>query len=954
MTTNVTVEIATEADPLGTAIETWTDEDLLDLKLDISLFDLGKNSLTIPRALWEASSLKPYGDGAYYARVNIPYIHSGPNPYWAFWLVSGEFILVDPQETGGETITIGGPGPLWYFTKARLNWTEYTPHADTYVKDGTWHFVDKTYGQILSILVNEDAASPRQALTALDTPGWSNSVDVDGNPWSEFGGIYSVDVGTDYLSIIRDLQKADELFVWMTPGLDLRAFQSYGRDLTGGAFGSGVVRFERGSNILGQLRRQNEKGQAYSHVLALGNDKRVDGEVIEGLPIHAWEEAPGFTPGDPIRQGFLTYNTNSDTILRRAAQRYIRRSRDRAERLVRCEVMPGQSEANGLYLPGDGSTDRGNFWIGDTVTFDTGAGNDLDLNETELQIAKIELQLAEASRDDTNQAKERSWRVFIETGDDVSPGPTADTSLNTGSKAGARCFCPRPCDAGTSTTQVVTTGTDWKVHSGTAPVGWHAVGYDDSAEPDAVNPTTYPTWYDVSSGRWIWDTTGTVADEAEIAARIEFEITDIPAEASLTWAVDNGGEIYINGVLYDTLNSRYSNTPYSTFTNAHTVSVDPSDLVVGTNVISVAAWNGEDVTGPNPAGVYAVLTIDATDLSLQGTENTYARCDHGHLHASLPDRNSEGAHGASSIEVADADGNFTADNVEDALAELATGGGGGGHDITEDGGTALTTRGNLDFRHGLDVTDDSGSDSTRVAVDESELDSSLIPITDAGGFFSSTDIEGALQEVGTLTGGGALFAIPQFSRAVSNFSSSSTSLVLTMPSAPAAGENLVLVVGSGNNRAPSGVSQTNVTWTQRYSGSGNNQFVTIWTGAVSASAGTGITISFGSSGTQQATAFVVDGVTPFTAGTVLGTDTGTDTIVTISSNSATAGGYYIGAMSQTTAAFSTTVVNQPWSAPEPFGGQERCAIWRQNGANMVFTSNGNVGGAHFAAVVKMT
>jgi hypothetical protein len=53
-------------------------------------------------------------------------------------------------------------------------------------------------------------------------------------------------------------------------------------------------------------------------------------------------------------------------------------------------------------------------------------------------------------------------------------------------------------------------------------------------------------------------------------------------------------------------------------------------------------------------------------------------------------------------------------------------GGGGGHDITEDGGSALATRAKLDFRHGLDVTDDSGSDSTRVAVDESELDHALI------------------------------------------------------------------------------------------------------------------------------------------------------------------------------------------------------------------------------------
>ena len=52
--------------------------------------------------------------------------------------------------------------------------------------------------------------------------------------------------------------------------------------------------------------------------------------------------------------------------------------------------------------------------------------------------------------------------------------------------------------------------------------------------------------------------------------------------------------------------------------------------------------------------------------------------------------------------------------------------GGAGHSITEDGGSAFTARGKLDFRHGLDVTDNSGSDSTRVAVDESELSHDLL------------------------------------------------------------------------------------------------------------------------------------------------------------------------------------------------------------------------------------
>lgn len=55
------------------------------------------------------------------------------------------------------------------------------------------------------------------------------------------------------------------------------------------------------------------------------------------------------------------------------------------------------------------------------------------------------------------------------------------------------------------------------------------------------------------------------------------------------------------------------------------------------------------------------------------------------------------------------------------IPDGSSGGGSSGHTITEDGGAGFTARAKLDFRHGLDVTDDAGSSSTRVAVDESEL-----------------------------------------------------------------------------------------------------------------------------------------------------------------------------------------------------------------------------------------
>lgn len=442
---NVTLKIAPEDDPLGTPLETWDDNDILDLKLDISLYDLGRNTVRIPRKTWEASSLKAHTDGTYYVRVDIPYI-DGSTTFWGFWLVSGEFVLTDPNERGGEDVTIGGPGPMWYLTKARLNYREYSSHSNVYVEDERWHFDGLTYGGILDALIDEDQASPRQALPDLDTPGWGAVNDADGNPWEDFPGIFSVDMGTDYLSVLRELQKADHLYAWMTPGeFNLRAVKAYGDDHSGAAFGAGVVRFEKGVNIVGQLRRNSEKGPLYTHVLAVGNDKVLDnGHVAEGQPIHVWVVSDDWQEGDAIRQGFLSFDTNSEEVLERRAKRFIRRSKDRSESLVRFQIMPGDDESAGLYLPGRPSSVLGKFWIGDTITIDTGGGNDLDFNERDIAIAKIGVELGPAVREDTDQGSERSWKIFIETGDDVRPSASADSAASTGAQTVRRCRCRRP------------------------------------------------------------------------------------------------------------------------------------------------------------------------------------------------------------------------------------------------------------------------------------------------------------------------------------------------------------------------------------------------------------------------------------------------------------------------------------------------------------------------------
>lgn len=673
----VTLKICPENDPLGTPIETFTDEDILDLKLEISLFDLGHNSFKLPRRIWEASDLKAQGDGAYYVRVEVPYIRD-PGAFWGFWLVAGEFIIASPDEKGGEDVTIGGPGPAWYLTKARLPFLPWiTPTTgEVYVQDGTWHFNELTYGKILNVLVNQDAASDYPVLNDLDTPGWSSTNDVDGNPWEDFPGIYSKEVGTDYLSVLRDLARADSLYWWVTPGsLNLKAFVSYGRDLSGGAFGSGVVRFEKGQNIVGELRRGNEKGTAYTHVLAVGTDKRIDGEVIEGKPIHGWFESDDYTPGDAIRQGFLKYDTNSLVILERAAKRYMKRSIDRSARQISVEIMPGQDEGNGLYLPGDATTDRGNFWIGDFVTFDTGSGNDLDLLEQDLQIASIRMQLGEASRDDSGEAKERSWRIWIDTGDTPSPSKTADSSLTAGSAAGDRCNCSHLCVPAVEPVEATLDQYLRANDPGGTAAGWVGILGNQGGSADGADgtdfyyfkstaPNQYQTSHAVNPGQTV-TVEGWYDDHNTGVLQIAFS-TQPPGTAG------TGIPGHIIGSAIDLHPAGSGSSPGKTWTHFSHSEVAPAgstSYALGRRTSSVSFDEVRVTIGD---------AVEGSNLQ-NGVADQAARCDHGHLIEGLSTEETDTSlrlapDGSGGVEWAAGGGGGGAPDTADYLVGTAQGG----------------------------------------------------------------------------------------------------------------------------------------------------------------------------------------------------------------------------------------------------------------------------------------
>jgi hypothetical protein len=171
---------------------------------------------------------------------------------------------------------------------------------------------------------------------------------------------------------------------------------------------------------------------------------------------------------------------------------------------------------------------------------------------------------------------------------------------------------------GTTDETVVATSTSWKIAlTGTPPAGWHDAGFDDSLYAAAVHVSAGGgTWYDAGSSRWIWqDDTDPQPSGEERSFRREFTLAAIPETARVLVSADNGCEVYVNGTLVGTVGGSERGAPEVApfnYASAVTFSVAPSIFVVGANCISIIGWNATQA-GPGPAGVYVVLTLDASD-----------------------------------------------------------------------------------------------------------------------------------------------------------------------------------------------------------------------------------------------------------------------------------------------------------------------------------------------------
>jgi hypothetical protein len=386
-------------DPNGTPLGGLDEADLLSCEFRVALTELGSGLFTVSRHNTQATSTLIREDNL--VKVRIPTVSA--DPIFAFWLKEGDFTLISSNEQGGEILTFGGPGVLHVLSRARLHHAVYAPlqpnRGDAPDVPFMWRWRNEPYGAMLVRGIEEGQNEPGEPLADV-TINFDRFQDSNSQPWPEIVEDFQTPIGTDVLTLAERLATGGDLFLIGRPNLEVRAYQEYGRDLTG-SFASDNVRFEKGVNILTELKRDIAARDMLTHVIVQDSDGDYG--------IHEWS---GYNTGDRATYGFLEVGqTNDPDQVDKIAQATLDASRTSGESLA-LEITPGFDPANGRYMPGPSGTD-GHFWIGDTVTVHTGAGEH-DFNGATQRVVAIRVVLHDAAVDTTDDTAARSFHVIPE------------------------------------------------------------------------------------------------------------------------------------------------------------------------------------------------------------------------------------------------------------------------------------------------------------------------------------------------------------------------------------------------------------------------------------------------------------------------------------------------------------------------------------------------------------
>jgi hypothetical protein len=276
---------------------------------------------------------------------------------------------------------------------------------------GIWRLDEGSAGAILWRIIQEAQAParPQQPIPDL-TYVFTSALDSAGNAWDAHDGAAEFDakVGDDVLPTTLRLVPYG-LVERMSPYLKLDAFNAatYGVDRTGD-FGAGVVRFEKGVNIVPDLTRKERERELHSDMLAGGKG---------GLYATAELDTLGY-----VREGFIGTDIEDAGALAGTAAAELDNERVVNERITFRVVRgpdDGSGEGEGLYLPFT------HVNVGDLATLHTGTG-EIDHNEQAVRIYAMTLEEGPAG----------DWGTYVIEAGSAYLDENAPASTQSGGSAG--------------------------------------------------------------------------------------------------------------------------------------------------------------------------------------------------------------------------------------------------------------------------------------------------------------------------------------------------------------------------------------------------------------------------------------------------------------------------------------------------------------------------------------
>lgn len=255
-----------ESDLTGTAIGEITDA--TDKSIMVEVDGPGAAEFTLNRISDQRQDCRPGRYIRVYLTATIDEAVAG-DPVFGFWVSESRDVVVSANEYGGENYHRLGEGTISVLSDA-IAWYEAVTDNDSAApddEDDSWHWTEAMNAYAGGVMVRMLEEAKERGCFSFVTWDFSRTADSNGDPWTSDTAITDlrIPVGTDLLSVVGMLRQLGLTFV-MDTDFVLHAYESsgYGTDV------SATVSFERTVNLAETVEHDVIASPARSTVLVKG------------------------------------------------------------------------------------------------------------------------------------------------------------------------------------------------------------------------------------------------------------------------------------------------------------------------------------------------------------------------------------------------------------------------------------------------------------------------------------------------------------------------------------------------------------------------------------------------------------------------------------------------------------------------------------------------------------